>query len=157
MDGLFSDQPVIEPVSEAELPARETSVSVPVPPEQAFKAFTDLIHLWWPLAEYSAFGAESHLGFEQQSLLEESAAGERYLWGTVLEWQPSASVLLDFFLGGDPARPTRLRADFEPDDGGSRVRLVQDGWAAGQAGASQYEKYSDWPFILGRYVRFMGG
>lgn len=156
MDGLFSDRPPPQPNSQPTPAAREAIVLVPVDSEQAFEGFTDLIHLWWPIAEYSAFGADSHPGFERQSLIEEAPDGRQYLWATVLDWQRPAALAVEFYLGGDPTTPTRLSVTFEAAEQGTRVTLIHDGWAAGAKGATQYEKYSDWPLILGRYARFMG-
>lgn len=156
MDGLFSDRPAPELSSQSTPTTREATALVPADSEQAFEGFTDLIHLWWPIADYSAFGADSHLGFERQSLVEEAPDGRQYLWATVLDWQRPAALSLEFYLGGDPTTPTRLSVNFEAVEQGTRVTLVQDGWATGTNGTAQYEKYSDWPLILGRYARFMG-
>ncbi|AJT40643.1 hypothetical protein [Psychromicrobium lacuslunae] len=157
MDELFSDRAPQQSSSPPNLGAREAEVRVPADQEQAFEGFTELIHLWWPLAEYSAFGAESHLGFEGQSLVEEALDGRQYLWATVRDWQPAAALRLEFYLGDDPATPTRLSVSFEAAEKGTLVRLIHDGWATGARGAAQYQKYSEWPLILGRYARFMGG
>ena len=137
---------------------RITEVNVPVELREAFDGFTDSIHLWWPLAEYSRFGPDSHVGFEEGSLVEESSDGDQYLWGQLRSWEPPSSLELSWQLGGNPLVPTRLRLQFESDgDGGTKVRLVQDGWPDGEEGARMREKFSDWPVILARFVRFMGG
>ncbi|WP_394941296.1 SRPBCC domain-containing protein [Psychromicrobium sp. YIM B11713] len=157
MDGLFSHPEPNDPPATSAPPPRQVNVLVRVPPEQAFEAFTDLIHLWWPLADYSAFGVDSHLGFERQSLLEEALDGRQHLWANVLDWQQPTTIALDFYLGGDPTMPTRLSVRFAAQHEGTTVSLLHEGWAVGSAGQEQYAKYADWPFIIGCYARFMGG
>lgn len=158
MSNIFSHAP--EPVAATtDVPeSRTASVVVPVDAGDAFDGFTDGIHLWWPMESYSGFGAGAHVGFEGQRLVEESDAGEQQLWGEVQTWEEPTSLVLRWHLGDDPLTPTQVSVTFDDDGAGStRLALVQDGWAPGQAGKAQFEKYCDWPLILARYARFMGG
>lgn len=148
MDGLFSHAR-----PEDEQPTAffgiTAGVTVPVPPAEAFQAFTDLIHLWWPLDTYSAFGIGSHLGFENQTLIEESDDGRELVWGTVRDWQPSSSLALDFFFGASLNSPTQLRVEFRQEGNGTVVALSDDGRTAESEGL-------DWRVVLRRFSRFMG-
>jgi uncharacterized protein YndB with AHSA1/START domain len=158
MSDIFSHAAPQPGPTTANLDPRITEVSVPVASREAFDGFTDGIHLWWPLEEYSRFGADSHVGFEEGSLVEESPDGDEYVWGQLRSWEPPSSLELSWQLGGNPLAPTRIIVGFEPrEDGGTVVRLVQDGWPEGREGVRMREKFSDWPAILARFVRFMGG
>lgn len=135
---------------------RETSVVVPVAPDRAFAAFTDLIHLWWPLAENSAFGAESHLEFDSRSLVEESLDGEQRLWASIRDWQPPSFLVLDFFFGRGPSAPATLRIDVEAAEGGSKVSLQEHVSGSASEDPSWIAAQLDWAAILQRFGRFMG-
>lgn len=159
MDGIFSHAPNPEPdiAQKDVLHARTAAVLVPVRPDFAFDGFTDGLHLWWPMDRYSGYGPESHAGFEDNRLLEESPDGQQQIWAEVAEWTPPSSLVLRWQLAGSPLVPTTLTVTFDAVDGGTRVTLVHDGWATGALGCEQYDKYCDWPLILSKYARFMGG
>lgn len=157
MESLFSHpSPTAGDPAESP-PPRSASVRVPVPVDQAFDGFTDSIRLWWPLESYGKFGLGAHLGFDADTLLEESDDGDSELWAEIETWEVPESLVLRWFLAGDPLLPTRVKVNFRGMDGsGTDVELVQDGWVSDARGAAQYEKYCDWPLILARYARFMG-
>ena len=158
MSDLFSHAPGQPDPAEGHLEPRSAEVAVSAPPREAFDGFTGSIHLWWPLERYSRFGLESHVEFEQDVLLEDSAAGEQYLWGQLRRWDPPSSLELSWQLGGDPLAPTRVRVDFVPRNvAGTVVRLVQDRWPEGAEGVEMRRKFAHWPAILAEYARFMGG
>ncbi len=148
MDGLFShaaaaDQPVPEHRT------RTVAVSVPVPPAEAFAAFTDLIHLWWPVELQSAYGPGSHLGFEAQALVEESDDGREQVWGTVRSWAPPSSLVLDLGFGVGSGEPSRVRVDFDAEPDGTAVAVAVDG-------GSRTAGSVDWEPALRSFARFMG-
>ncbi|WP_049758802.1 SRPBCC family protein [Renibacterium salmoninarum] len=134
---------------------RAAQADIPLPPSQVSEAFTDLIHLWWPLAEYSVFGAESHVEFDDGQLVEEALDGRQFLWATVLDSQPS-QLKLAWFLGAATGSSTNVSVDFEALETGCRLSLRQNGWQPGASGKEQFEKYQDWPHILASFSRFMG-
>lgn len=160
MDGLFSHA---EPFSTSGQdsrptpPARVHSVRVPVPADQAFEGFIDYVHLWWPVGTFSALGPGSHVGFENDGLVEESDDGRVHLWGTIERVEPPNVLELSFTLGMERHPATRVRLDVQSVGPGAEVTLTHDGWSDGDAGQEQYEKYSQWPEILSYYARFMGG
>lgn len=159
MDGIFSHAPKrrSEFAQGNGLEARTAAVQVPVQAEFAFDGFTDGVHLWWPMAAYSGYGAEAHASFEGRRLIETASDGREQLWAEVREWLPPSSLVLDWYLAGNPLAPTTLTVKFDPVEGGTRVTLVHNGWANGVLGREQYDKYCDWPLILAKYARFMGG
>lgn len=158
MSSLFSHAP--EPVPENDsVPAARSAVAVvPLPIAEAFDGFTDGIHLWWPMNTHSGFGGESHVGFEDGFLVEDSFTGTQCMWGEVQLWEEPASLVLKWQLGDNPLTPTIVGIDFTAvGESSTTVTLKHDGWTPGEVGHEQYEKYCDWPLILSRYARFMGG
>lgn len=79
--------------------------SVPQPPEEAFRLFTDEMAAWWPLASHSVGLAATDVVFEQGEggrILESIAGGRSEVWGTVILWdRPRGS--------GSPGTPAPRR------------------------------------------------
>lgn len=134
---------------------------VRAPVDAAFSAVTDAVHLWWPLADVSAFGADSSLEFEDETLLETGPDDDVSAWARVrswqqdhfieLEWSPDAPVLT--------ARTVLLAvadASVTPASDSTRGSAVDDGstvlWTI-EDGAP----VEDWSTVFDRYVRFLGG
>ena len=158
MSNLFSHSPESASDDVGVPPARSGAVVVPVPVTEAFDGFTDGIHLWWPMESHSTFGVEAHVGFEKGVLLEDAFAGESSIWGEVRSWDEPVSLVIDWQLAGHPLTPTTVRVDFTThNESSTTVTVTHDGWAPGRAGWQQYETYCDWPLILARFARFMGG
>ncbi|GAB3535867.1 hypothetical protein GCM10027403_14670 [Arthrobacter tecti] len=156
MSDLFSHADPL-PLADGSAPAaRSVAVHVPAAIESAWTGFTEYIHLWWP-AGYTGSGEGTHVAFEGGLLLEENEEGTQQVWARIRETDPPRMLELSWVLAWDPTQPTRVNVQFESNDVGTTVRLVHDGWASGSGGSLQYEKYSDWPAILGQYRRFMGG
>lgn len=158
MTSLFSHAPVSAP-DDLQVPAaRSAVVNVPVPVVEAFDGFTDGIHLWWPMDSHSTYGEEAHVGFEEGVLLEDAFAGASSIWGEVRSWEESSSLVMSWQLGGQPLTPTTVHVDFKANgESSTTVTVFHDGWVPGRAGWQQYETYCDWPLILARFARFMGG
>ncbi|WP_285723774.1 hypothetical protein [Psychromicrobium xiongbiense] len=163
MDSLFSHAAVPPESIHREADALKAEVVVPVRPSVAFEALTDLIHLWWPLALYSAWGpgsgADHQLDFEGDYLVEESPDGERKVWGAVRRWNPPSTVVLNFFLDSGPVAPSRLQLSCQSQPAtdsdhpeGTLVTVSQDERSAGEP----EQPTLDWGVILGRFARFMG-
>ncbi|MEE1622413.1 SRPBCC domain-containing protein [Zafaria sp. Z1313] len=162
MDSLFSHAPRgdDEPAGDdaGTPPARHHEVLLPVAPEQAFEGFTEYLHLWWPVARYSAFGSGTHPAFEDGVVAEEGEDGRRYVWATVEDFTVPTRLSLSFQMALEQHPPSALVLAFQAEgDGSTRMVLDHAGWAGGAAGWEQYRKYDGWPEILGYYARFMGG
>ncbi|WP_415856559.1 SRPBCC domain-containing protein [Sinomonas sp. G460-2] len=160
MEPLFSHGSRPEPSEEghATLPPRVYRLAVPAPREIAFSAFVGDIHLWWP-DSYTGFGATTHAYVEDGIIGEESELGESQVWGEVRAEEPPSFVEFSWTLAWRPDAPTRVRVEFDddPESGeGTLVTFTHDGWARGPEGRDQYEKYSEWPLILGRYAAYFG-
>jgi uncharacterized protein YndB with AHSA1/START domain len=130
-------------------------VVLPAPREVVYSAFVGDLHLWWPPA-YTGFGEGTHAFIEDGIVGEEGANGELQTWGTVTAEEPGELVEMAWTLAWRADSPTRLRVEFTDSDGGTAVTLTHDGWARGAEGAEQYEKYSEWAVILGRFAAFFG-
>jgi len=131
------------------------SVVVAVPPERAFKGFTEGIGGWWPLGSHS-FGGERSQGAVLEGrrggrLYERHADGGEADWGEVLEWEPPGYVAFSWTI----TRPaTEVRVRFSPEGDGTRVELEHLGWEAfGAEGEGPRQSYeSGWDLVLGRYT-----
>ncbi len=162
MSDLFSHAaPGAEPHS-SEVRIVSCDVTVPVGLSDAFEGFTENIHLWWPVDDCSAFGAETHVGFDNGELLEESVKGEKCLWARVSEWTPPSSIELVWLPDLGPLSAGRISVTFGPlPDGTTVVSLSQEASApynaAGEAlSEARRGDSSTWKQILQRYAHFMG-
>jgi uncharacterized protein YndB with AHSA1/START domain len=158
VDSLFSHAP--QPAGEPERgggqpPSRVFRLLLPAPREIVYSAFVGDLHLWWP-ACYTGFGEGTHPFIEDAVVGEEGPDGQLQVWGTVTEEVPGELLVVAWTLAWSADSPTRVRVDFRDADGGTVVVFTHDGWARGTEGAQQYEKYSDWPVILGRFAAFFG-
>jgi uncharacterized protein YndB with AHSA1/START domain len=124
------------------------------PAEQAFALFTDRIGAWWPLPTHGLFGDRSaEVGFEDGRLVERSVDGETTVWGEVLVWDPPKRLRLAWHPGGSGDGPaSTVEVTFIPDDEGTRVELVHDGWQAfGEQASARRRSYagpSAWGYVL---------
>ena len=159
MDPLFSHRPQSDerPLAPETPPPRVYRFTVPAPRYVAYSAFTGDLHLWWP-PNYTGFGEGTHPYIEDGVVGEESETGESQMWGEVLSEDPPSSIELAWTLAWRAAAPMRLLVEFDEAEGGASttVTFTHDGWATGSEGREQYEKYSEWPLILGRYVAYFG-
>jgi len=124
MNGLAGDQ------------ARVT-VSVALPPAEAFEVFTQEIDLWWRRGpkyrhlggERAIIAIEPHVG----GRVFESLVGDGPVQtiGRVLAWEPPARLLFEWRNAQfAPAEHTEVEVRFEPSGTGTRVTVVHRGWAA---------------------------
>jgi hypothetical protein len=158
MDSIFSHQNAGarggDP--EARPPATTVEVTVPRDVADAFAGFTDGIHLWWPVTQ-THFGEGTHPEFTDGVLFEEDASGRSRVWGTVLGPPSGTELQLAWHHRGNPDLSSHVSISFTPAESGTRLALIQDGWAAGEAGAEQRAAAPDWQAALFCYRRFMGG
>ncbi|WP_369046521.1 SRPBCC domain-containing protein [Sinomonas sp. P10A9] len=158
MDPLFSHASQTDgdkPAQGDAPPSRVYRLALPVPRDIVYNAFVGDLHLWWPAA-YTGFGAGTHAFLEEGIVGEEGPDGTLQVWGEVAREDPGELLELVWKLAWRPDAPTRLEIVFEDCDGGTVVTLTHDGWAAGSEGRKQFEKYADWPEILGRFAAFFG-
>jgi uncharacterized protein YndB with AHSA1/START domain len=137
------------------------SVTVQADPERAFRAFTEEIGQWWPLADGFAFAGDRWQdmfleGREGGRVYERSRDGEEFLIGTVTVYDPPSRVV---FTWGEATEewdaPTEIEVRFTRDGDGTRVDLEHRGFegigAAAEDTAKEYE--GGWAAVLDRYAK----
>jgi uncharacterized protein YndB with AHSA1/START domain len=122
------------PISQTVAPVVKT-VLVPLPPEAAFRLFTDEAARWWPLPTHSVFGDDA------ATCRMEGRVGGRFYevhrdglqqseWGRVLSWEPPQRFAFSFYPGREPSTAQQVQVIFQPEAGGTRVTLTHTGWEA---------------------------
>jgi len=131
-----------------------SSVTVKLPPDEAFRLFTERIGGWWPRDRHSVFGAEATVTMEPRlggRVIESSADGQTSKWGTITEWQPGERMALTWHPGDEAELATLVEVTFsEAPDGGTLVDLLHTGWGVhGAEAAASAASYRDgWPTVL---------
>lgn len=119
-------------------------------PRHAFETYTGRIGDWWD-PRYTA-NADTFEGVtvEDGRIVERHRDGAQYEWGSVTVWDPDRRFVHSFALAQDPANPSEVSVEFEPDGDGCRVRFAHGGW--NEANAADRKKFGDWPVLLDRYA-----
>lgn len=126
------------------------SAVVPLPPRNAFVAFTAHMGEWWdPVltpdpATYTGVEIDPH----GEVALRHGKA--RYVFGEVTTWEPGAAYAQTFWLGHTPDHPTTLSVTFSEDPAGTRVDLEHAGWT--DASVDARGKFTHWEDLLTRYA-----
>lgn len=115
------------------------SVTVAVPPAEAFEIFTCETDLWWRRGMRFRAGGRSPgaLHFEPGvggRLFEEfhGAAGPQLVeFGRVTVWEPPKRLVFEWRnVNFAPGEKTEVDVDFAPSGAGTRVTVVHRGWAS---------------------------
>jgi uncharacterized protein YndB with AHSA1/START domain len=102
----------------------EKSIVLPCGPERAFALFTGEISRWWPPERRHTDDPASRITLDADGpFFEEAADGTTVPLGRVRAWEPPARLLLDFYPGTDPERPTEVEVEFAAEGAGTRVRV----------------------------------
>lgn len=150
----------VEPIAPYLEPLRK-SVRVARPPAEVFSIFTAGIGRWWPLASHSlsrsravSCGIEPRVGGDVYELRDD---GERYVWGSVLVWEPPARLVLRWHPGREPETAQEVELRFRAEGGGTVVELEHRGWASlGDKAREVREGYDQgWEVVL--VQRFAAG
>lgn len=109
------------------------SISLRCSAEDAFRAWTTQIHLWWPVGRISASEqATSRVMLEGRvggRIYERTSAGEEIAWGYILVWAPPRRLVHSWFLGTEPDRATEVEVRFTPEpDGTTTVEVNHGKW-----------------------------
>ncbi len=131
----------------------EKTVTVPLPPEDAFRLFTQGIDRWWPKDSHSTSAAD---GAAAQSVRVEPKVGGRILetrhdgaeaeWGRIHDWAPGERVRYSWYPGRSAEEATEVEVRFTADAIGCRIDLTHSGFAALSARAT-YD--TGWTMVLG--------
>lgn len=115
------------------------TVGVAVPPQQAFRIFTEEIELWWRRGPRfrNAPGDAGLIALEPKlggRVFESYTAGAQthvIEIGRIRVWDPPRRLLFDWRARNfAPAEHTEVEVLFEPSAGGTRVTVTHSGWAA---------------------------
>lgn len=134
--------------------AVRSSVTVKLPPDAAFRLFTERMSSWWPLATHSVFHAEA-VAVTIEPLVgghvyEATADGRTSDWGTITEWLPGERLAMTWHPGEQSDLATLVEVTFsDAPDGGTQVDLLHTGWAVyGAEGAARAASYEQWAALL---------
>lgn len=125
--------PAVRPGDQASV-----SVSVAVPPEEAFRIFTEEIDMWW------RSGLKYRIGGKHRSILHlepkvggrlfesfEGPSGARVIeTGRVTTWDPPSRLVLEWrAVNFAPSEKTEVEVLFAPSGRGTLVTVKHRGWA----------------------------
>jgi uncharacterized protein YndB with AHSA1/START domain len=142
-----------QPNSPDVIAIRQT-VRVDLPPDEAFRLFTDGINEWWPLDEGYAYGGDrAHQIFLEPTVggrfFERFVDGDELQVGTVVACTPPHMILLTWH-GPDWQAATEVEVRFLPDASGTTVELEHRGFEKlgpdGQAIAQRWA--GGWPRVI---------
>ena len=132
--------------------ALRREIVVAARPDLAFEVFVNRIGQWWPLAEFSVFGADASVSFDGDDIVEVGSDGQRSVWGSVTARRPGHELAFSWHPGRDAERASQVTVTFEPAGEHTLVRLVHDGWEVfAEPAAARAEYEHGWPVVLGRY------
>jgi uncharacterized protein YndB with AHSA1/START domain len=142
----------------------EVTVTVPVPPERAFAAFTAEIGRWWPLRRHGV-GGERSLGVEIEPreggrIVETIDGDEPAVWGTVTRWSPPDGLSFTWHPGRPAdATATDVTVTFAAaPGGGTTVVLCHEGWERLSAPEAARDAYAGgWPGVLADFAACAAG
>jgi uncharacterized protein YndB with AHSA1/START domain len=144
--------------TQAQIDAIHKSVTVKAAVEEAFKAFTDEITTWWPLATHSYGGEKAtEAVFEGRNggrVYERRQDGTEADWGEVIAWEPPERFVLEWKIV-----PSEVEVRFSYEsEGVTRVDLEHRGWdRAGENAEQKRENYArGWEAVLGTFASKTG-
>jgi uncharacterized protein YndB with AHSA1/START domain len=145
-------------------PVRVETV-VAVPPERAWEVFTAELGSWWPAETHSVAAYENRR--PERVVVEPGVGGdiyeqsgdERHSWATILVWDPPSLLRLEWHV--NPENPaTEVTVTFTAEEGGTRVRLVHEGWDAYPDGDGTRDGYGGdegWGTVFACLERHLNG
>lgn len=105
----------------------EKQIVVRVPPERAFRAFTEHVGLWWPPGHRVAGEPDAVLRIEASEggrFFERTTSGREIPYGRVTAWEPPRRLGLAWYLGSDPEHATEVEVRFSATDEGTLVEVT---------------------------------
>ncbi len=144
------------------------SVTVRVPPDRAFRVFTEEMTAWWPHATHSRAAMEfdddpslTVRSIEVQGrvggmVLEHMSDGRALPWADVVGWEPPSRFVMAWRPNTRPEPPTEVEVTFTAIEGGTRVDLEHRGWERlTELRQELYESYGGgWVATLGCFEAF---
>lgn len=93
------------------------SVTVKRNMADAFRIWTEQIHLWWPAGHSRSGDPQTRIVIDGQvggRFYEQASSGEEFDFGSVIVWEPPHRLEFTWFLGSSPEMPTRVHIQFTP-------------------------------------------
>ncbi len=136
MENAERSMPNVEPVRKHVVVGRR--------PEEAFEIFTERFGTWWPYRQFSINQADTQScaidGRIGGLVYEVSRAGERAVWGTILEWDPPRRFVMSWHPGRTPETAQEVEVRFTAVADGTRVDLEHRKWETLGADAARTKK-----------------
>ena len=98
----------------------------------AFAMWTERTGLWWPRTHTVSGDDDLVVVFEPEvggRIYERAQDGTEHDWGEVLDWDPPNRVAYLWHLFFDRREATEVEVTFTPNQGATRVRIAQRGFA----------------------------
>jgi uncharacterized protein YndB with AHSA1/START domain len=113
------------------------SVSVEVPPAEAFRVFSEEIDAWWRRGlryrlgkQRSVVHLEPKLGGRLFESFESSSGQKVFETGRVTVWQPAERLVLEWrAVNFAPSERTEVEVSFQPTPSGTLVTVRHRGWS----------------------------
>ena len=101
------------------------SIVLPLSQVAAFDLVTQRIGEWWP-GDRRLTGDRSSriIMLETGRFYERATDGRQVELGKVRAWVPPNLILLDFYIGTGPGRPTELEITFDVEGAGTKVNVI---------------------------------
>jgi uncharacterized protein YciI len=139
------------------VPPIRREVLVDADPDTAFEVFTARIAQWWPLGEFSVYGAGTTVAFHGGQIVERGPDGVTALWGTVTRWEPPGALAFSWHPGHAPDRASHVEITFAAAAGQTLVTLEHTGWEVfADPAAARAEYDHGWPMVLDSYREYAG-
>ena len=126
------------------------SAVVPLPPRNAFVAFTAHMGEWWDPVLTPDPATYTGVEIDPRGEVALRHGKDRYVFGEVTTWEPGAAYAQTFWLGHTPDHPTTLSVRFSEDPAGTRVDLEHGGWT--DASVDARGKFTHWEDLLTRFA-----
>jgi len=131
------------------------SVVLRCPPPAAFKAFTEDVSAWWPLATHSVGQARARScridAGAGGRMVEVSVEGDETTWAEVAAWEPPDRLVLRWHPGQPAEAAQEVEVRFSAVADGTRVDLEHRDWRRTAEGARQRSAYEGgWKGVLER-------
>jgi len=123
---------------------------VPLPPRDAFVAFTAHMGEWWDPVLTPDPATFTGIEIDPRGDVALRHGKERLVWGEVTVWEPGESYVQTSWLGHSPDHPTTLSVTFTEHPVGTRVRLEHGGWT--EATVDVRDKFGHWQDLLTRFA-----
>lgn len=126
-------------------PVRKT-LTVPLPPQEAFHLFTAGIATWWPLATHSVGESKAETvimeGRASGRFYERSSDGKTATWGEIRIWDPPRRLVYSWHPGRTADTAQEVELVFAPAGTGTRIELEHRGWERlGEKAAATRDNY----------------